>query len=99
MVPLLTQLLLQGLDERVLALLAEGTSEIIQVQGPDHGPSQSLLFQIADLGGDEQIRAVKVFPTDCYRFSHHRESALQLPEISGASFVFISSLLCHLQDS
>lgn len=50
MVPLLTQLLLQGLDERVLALIAEGTSEIIQVQGPDHGPSQPLLFQIADLG-------------------------------------------------
>lgn len=61
MVPLLTQLLLQGLDERVLALLAEGTSEIIQVQGPDHGPSQSLLFQIADLGGMSKYGPLKYF--------------------------------------
>lgn len=49
--PLLTQLLLKRPDERVLALVAEGTSEVIQVQDPDHGPSQPLLFQIADLGG------------------------------------------------
>lgn len=54
--PLLTQLPLKRPDERVPALLAEGTSEVIQVQGPDHGPSEPLLFQVADLWGREQMR-------------------------------------------
>lgn len=47
--PLLTQLQLQRLDERVLALVTEGASEVIHVQGPDHGPTQPLLFEVADL--------------------------------------------------
>lgn len=48
--PLLTQLLPQCPDERVLALVAEGTPEVVQIQDPDHGPSQALLFQIGNLG-------------------------------------------------
>jgi hypothetical protein len=34
-----------------VALVAEGAIEVIQVQGPDHGPTKSLLLQVVALWG------------------------------------------------